>query len=154
MIAPALRDVLSGPSSRRDSRGAHCNRWHGSIARTLTCLALCLAASAHARTVFTNDRHRGLDRVSQTFDRAGDANPDHDATRAFVAQCIDVIPFTGYCACLSRTLPAGLSFQQYDAVLGRSKAQNGYASLEPDVQKTYDAIPAARDRGAASAGAP
>jgi hypothetical protein len=125
-----------------------------SITRTLTCLALCLVTSAHARTVFTNDRHPGLDRVSQTFDRAGNANADRDATRAFVAQCTDVIPFAGYCAGLSRTLLAGLSFQQYDAVLGRSKAQNGYASLKPDVQKTYDAIPAARDRGAASAGAP
>lgn len=76
------------------------------------------------------------------------------ATRAFVAQCTDVIPFKGDCACLSRTLPAGLSFQQYDAVLGRSKEQNGYASLKPDVRKTYDAVPAARDRCAASAGAP
>lgn len=89
-----------------------------SITRTLTCLALCLTASAYARTVFTNDRHQGLDRASQTFDRAGDANADSDATRAFVAQCTDVVPFKGDCACLSRTLPAGLSFQQYDAVLG------------------------------------
>ena len=76
------------------------------------------------------------------------------ATRAFVAQCTDVIPFKGDCACLSRTLLAGLSFQQYDTVLGQSKEQNGYASLKPDVRKTYDAVPAARDRCAASAGAP
>ena len=84
-------------------------------------------------------KRQGLDRASQTFDRAGDANVDSDARRAFVAQCTDVIPFEGDCACLSRTLPAGLSFQQYDAVLGRSKEQNGYVSLKPDVRKTYDA---------------
>ena len=55
-------------------------------------LALCLAASAHAQTVFINDRHQGLDRTWQTFDRAGDANADSDATRAFVAQCTDAVP--------------------------------------------------------------
>lgn len=69
------------------------------MARLITCmlagLALCLAASAQARTICINDRHQGLDQAWQTFDRAGDANADREATRAFVAQCTDVIPFKG-----------------------------------------------------------
>jgi hypothetical protein len=119
------------------------------ISRMLACAVLCLATSAQAQTVFTGDRHQSLDRVSQTYDRT--AEPDTAATHAFVAECTGVIPFPDYCGCLSRTLPAGLSFRQYYAVLGRSKEENGYASLKPDVRKTYDAIPEARDRCAANA---
>lgn len=98
-----------------------------STTRTLACLALCRADPAHAQTVLLSHRHQGLDRASQTFDRTGDANADSKATHAFVAQCIDAIPFTGYCAGLSRTLPAGLNVQRHDAVLGI--ARNGTATL-------------------------
>ncbi len=69
------------------------------MARSFACMlaghALCLAASAQAQTICISDRHQGLDQASQTFDRAGDANADREATRAFVAQCTDVIPFKG-----------------------------------------------------------
>ena len=115
------------------------------FARILISAIILASMGAQAQTTFIGDRHKHLDQLTQTYDKPNERDEDSREARTFIAQCGAVAPFAGFCKCLARKLPPGLSFQQYFVVLSRTKEQNNYESLAPQVRQTYDSIPVIRD---------
>lgn len=114
------------------------------IGVVLLWLASGAALSQSPQTTFIGDRNAGLDRTTQTADQ-----PRGREAVAFTRQCAAIVGIEPYCACVASRVPAGLTFEQYFIVLGRSREANGYDGLKGAVKQAYDAMPAIRDACAA-----
>lgn len=122
----------------------------------LLCAALLSALGAaraqSPQTDFIGDRNSAVDRTTQVAEQPKTERQGRDVT-AFTRQCTHVVGIAPYCACVASRVPAGLTFEQYFIVLGRSRQANGYDGLQPAVRQAYDAMPRIRDECAARAGA-
>lgn len=60
-------------------------------------------------------------------------------------QCEKAVGNQKFCKCLSENVPFDFNFNQYIAIMTRTKKENGYSGLSRDQKKLYDAVPGVRD---------
>ncbi|MDN8618924.1 hypothetical protein [Variovorax ginsengisoli] len=51
-----------------------------------------------------------------------------------------------FCTCLMKSLPVAWSFPDYIFITTRSKEENGYADMPPDMKQAYDMVAPIRNR--------
>ena len=68
--------------------------------------------------------------------------------------CIKAVGSSPLCKCLDGKLAVAWSFSDYVAIVTRTKEENGYDRLEPNMRAAYDNVAAVRDACVASPVAP
>lgn len=89
-----------------------------------------------------------LDQATRAFEKPNLSIEQISADFKF--RCLRAIGDTGYCECLVKRRPYSLHFEQYVAIIARTKAELGYDTLS-DISKTIvDKVYAVRDECVAS----
>lgn len=60
-------------------------------------------------------------------------------------QCEKAVGNRNFCECLAENVPFDFDFNQYVAIMTRTKQENGYSSLNIKQKTSYDIVPKVRD---------
>ena len=91
----------------------------------------------------------------QIFDLLNQAETAlNTSSRLRQLDCIKAVGSPPLCKCLDSKLAVAWSFSDYVSIVTRTKEENGYDRLEPDMRAAYDNVATARDACVASPVAP
>lgn len=119
-----------------------------SLARLVLPVIALVCGGAHGQPKAT--QLADLEKLDQ-YQRAIDASRKLEAladeqSRARSLACMKAFGHSVLCKCLGDSLPFGFSFNDYVAITTQTKEQNGYAKLDKDLQKAYNAVGPIRDK--------
>src|SRR6185312_9263077 len=107
-------------------------------------LLSCLAFGSRAQSLEQLDQRAHADRAIDLLNQL-QAQVDEQA-HATNYECLKAFGNGAFCSCLSSNLPVAFSFADYIAVVTKSKESNGYAKLDTDTKRAYDAVPSVREK--------
>lgn len=107
-------------------------------------LLACLTFGTRAQSLQQLDQLSHADKALDLLNQL-QAQVDEQA-HATKYGCLKAFGNDAFCGCLSSNLPFALSFADYVAIVTRSKEANGYAKLDADTKKAYDAVPSVREK--------
>ncbi|MFC5579477.1 hypothetical protein ACFPOA_15825 [Lysobacter niabensis] len=119
---------------------------------TATLAAALLAPSAAAQSL---EELKTADQLNETLELLDKAEAILKSTsRTRRSDCMKAVGNAAFCGCIGDKLAVAWSFSDYVAITTRSKEENGYASLDPNMRVAYDNVAAVRDECVASPAAP
>jgi hypothetical protein len=104
----------------------------------------CLAFGSRAQSLEQLDQRAHADKALDLLNQL-QAQVDERA-HATNYECLKAFGNSAFCSCLSSSLPVAFSFADYIAIVTHSKEANGYARLDADTKRAYDAVPSVREK--------
>lgn len=113
---------------------------------------LCLAVDARAQSAQSLDQLNNTDLLTKALGEVQKMKAQlTERARDNKYACLKAFGNEAFCGCLAQKLPIAFSFADYIAIVTLTREENGYASLDADFKKAYDAVPRVRDTCVAQA---
>ena len=110
----------------------------------LSALAILLIGPAQAQTLAQIEQMEASQKAAATTLADRMAVPSK-------LQCLKVFGDQTFCDCVQKSLPAPLTFAEYQVILTKSKSENQYGKMTKELQAAYDQVAPLREKCVAQA---